>query len=136
MNNLDLEMFVASLDRSSFSYKEITGQKEVGSWTPASTTVTLTVTSATWEKIGNVVVAQFDVTWPSTADGSAAQITGLPFTASGVNHGVAIMSTTRATFISALVPASTNRIDLYANGTLTNANVSTERFIGTATYLL
>jgi hypothetical protein len=109
---------------------------EEGTWTPANPDVTLTVNSATYTKVGRVVKAQFDVTWPSTANGNNAQITGLPFTV-GNNAGVGIMSTNRATFVQALAVGGATRMDLYANGgVLSNANVSTERFIGTAVYFV
>ncbi len=107
---------------------------EEGTWTPTGNNVSLTVNTATYTKIGRTVLAQFDVTWPATADVNNATMSGLPFTNAAANTGVAIASSNRATFISAFVAASAARIDLYSNGILSNANVSGERFIGTAVY--
>lgn len=43
--------------------------------------LSLTVTSATYVRVGNLVFFELDVTYPATADGTAASVTGLPFAA-------------------------------------------------------
>lgn len=53
---------------------------EEGSWTPANATVSLATAIGSYTKIGNTVFARANVTYPSTASGSAAELTGLPFT--------------------------------------------------------
>jgi hypothetical protein len=128
---------VATLTSANFGQDPLNYYDE-GPWTPANPNVTLTVNSATYTRKGREVAAQFDVTWPATADGNNAQITGLPNAWAVLNNaGVAIMSTNRATYVQALAVGGATRMDLYAGGgILSNANVSGERFIGTAVYFV
>lgn len=112
--------------------------EESNSWTPTGNGVTLTVNTATYTKKGREVTAQFDVTWPTTADGGAAQILSFPFTAMAAHFGAAVMSSDHTSGISGFVSASTSRLDLYsvAGGVYSNANLSTRRIIGTAVYFV
>lgn len=53
-----------------------------GTWTPLDDSgagLTFASVTATWTKIGNMVFAQANLTYPSTADTSSAKIKGLPF---------------------------------------------------------
>jgi len=57
---------------------------EEGSWTPAMSGVTLSGSpEGLYTKIGNLVLAQFTFSVPSTSSTSAANLSGLPFTVSG-----------------------------------------------------
>jgi hypothetical protein len=59
---------------------ELLNDYEEGTWTPSSSFVTLTINdTARYIKIGTFVYLSFDVTFPSTANGNAAEIRGLPF---------------------------------------------------------
>jgi hypothetical protein len=60
---------------------------EEGTWTPSDNSggVTITVNSATYTRIGRVVVAQMDIVYPATASGATAQVKGVPFTPSKNN---------------------------------------------------
>ena len=60
---------------------------EEGTWTPSdnSGAVVITVNSATYTRIGRVVVAQMDITYPATASAATAQVKGVPFTPSKNN---------------------------------------------------
>lgn len=56
---------------------------EEGTWTPtdgSGAALTFTSTAATYTKIGRLVTLAFHLAYPATADGSAALISGLPFT--------------------------------------------------------
>lgn len=56
---------------------------EEGTWTPADGSgagLSLTVSGATYCKIGQQVVAAFNIVFPVTASGASAAISGLPFT--------------------------------------------------------
>ncbi len=57
---------------------------EEGSWTPTDASgagLSLTVSTATYIKVGKLVFINVYLTYPSTANGSSAAIGGLPFTA-------------------------------------------------------
>src|SRR5262245_37039996 len=104
---------------------------EEGSWTPVLTfatpgnvSVTYSVQAGRYTKIGNVVTLWFSITTSSfthtTASGNA-QITGLPFTASGaISARVAIswagITKTNYTSVAASVGAASATITLIASG--------------------
>lgn len=70
---------------------------ETGTWTPVDNSgagLTLSVTSASYTKIGNVVFISAFVTYPSTSNTNAANIGGLPFTSKGSNTYTYIMGRT------------------------------------------
>ena len=58
---------------------------EEGSWTPANATVTLTSALGSYTKIGNTILLRGVITYPVTASGAVATLTGLPF-AAGANN--------------------------------------------------
>jgi hypothetical protein len=56
---------------------------EEGTWTPTDASgagLALAVAVGTYEKIGRLVIARAAITYPATANGSNADIGGLPFT--------------------------------------------------------
>lgn len=58
-------------------------------WTPADNSaglLTFTNISANWVQIGNMVFAYFHLTYPSTGDGSAVSIKGLPVAVPNTNY--------------------------------------------------
>lgn len=60
------------------------------SWTPtdnSGASLTFTSVSASYNIVGNMVFARFSLSYPSTADGSVAKITGLPIASAAVNYG-------------------------------------------------
>jgi hypothetical protein len=60
---------------------------EEGTWTPvdqSGANLTLTVTSAAYTRIGNVVNFTFNITYPSTANANGAEVGGLPFTSKNI----------------------------------------------------
>ncbi len=62
---------------------------EEGTWTPTDVSgagLTLTVNSATYIKIGQLVHLFFDITWPAQANGTQARIGNFPFTNLGTTN--------------------------------------------------
>ena len=102
---------------------------EEGSWTPADGSgagLTLTGVQGTYTKIGRLVYARFSVTYPTTADTSAAKISGLPFSVVGATTGTVFsQDSVGATCCKAL--STTTTIGLFApkGVAVTNANMST-----------
>jgi len=108
-----------------------------GTWVPADLSgaaLSLTVNSATYVKIGKEVTAQFDVTYPTTANGSNALIS-LPFlVTSGVIYSASIAYYSTTTSITgAYVGVGVTFIHA-GNTVMTNAQMTAGRVIGTTTY--
>lgn len=59
---------------------------EEGTWTPTDNSgagLSLTISGATYVKVGQIVTAYCQINYPSTANGNGASIAGLPFTVAG-----------------------------------------------------
>ena len=54
---------------------------EEGSFTPAENSVSLSTAAGLYTKVGRMVHVQIRVRWPTTSNATAAEITGLPFSA-------------------------------------------------------
>lgn len=98
---------------------------EEGTWTAtdqsgAGLSLTQTV-AGTYTKIGDMVFAQIGITYPSTANGLAAIIGGLPY-ASTTQGGAFLYYTTINTYITALVVGSGTNIQFFSNAGATIAN--------------
>lgn len=113
-------------------------------WTPidgsgASLTFTNTTGNCSYLKVGSQVTAWFRVTYPVTANGSAAVIGGLPFTSLSTTASVfggVISSTDETTAARLLVAtnATTFAILTTAGAAVTNATMSTNDLRGVVTY--
>jgi hypothetical protein len=110
--------------------------KEGNTWTPTDASgagLALTVTDATYVKIGRLVVARAFVTYPATASGAAAKIGG--FTYSAANRDVCAIRTTGAGggVIGQILGTT---LELFAPGTvaITNANLTGADVVFTAIY--
>lgn len=111
---------------------------EEGTWVPTGNGVTLTVSVAKYIKVGKQVNAYFDVTWPSTADTGNARVASLPFTCDSTMLGsVPLSYNNSGTSFLAVVQPNTTYVEMATvSGTvITNANLSTKRLIGSASYL-
>lgn len=114
---------------------ELLSDYEEGTWTPINNYVTLTVNAAQYTKVGRLVYASFDVTFPVNAQGNLAEIMGLPY---GVNGTVKTASVTWTDYGSALFLTA----EYYTGGPLyntagagvTNANLSGKRVVGMYVY--
>jgi hypothetical protein len=120
---------------------ELFADYEEGTWTPADASgasLSITVNSAYYTKIGRVVNFYLDVTYPSTLDVSPAYLT-LPFGASADGGGgIGFQNITSATQLFVNINASIDVVRLLDNtgANLTNAALSTKRFQVTAQYIV
>ena len=118
---------------------------EEGTWTPVdnsggSLSFTVTASNCNYIKIGRLVLISFAITWPTTADANAINITGLPFTAlttgtgvfGGSNHNTGEATATHSTVVS-----NTTQFEIrtFAGVAVTNATMSTDTARGTFLYL-
>jgi hypothetical protein len=124
---------------------ELLDDYEEGTWTPtdgsgAGLTFTDTSNNCFYTKIGNVVTACFNVTYPSTADGSFARIAGLPFTSkatTGNPQGGFFSEQTFSAGATISISANASSFIVLTSGTVsiaTNANLSTKTLKGVVVY--
>lgn len=113
---------------------------EEGVWTPADGSgagLTFSSAAGNYTRVGNIVTAAFEVTYPATADGSNARVT-LPFTAvAGVNNTGFYVTLTNAGFEFTGITVS-NTIQFYDNSlnVKSNANFSGKLIRGVAVYFV
>ena len=110
---------------------------EEGTWTPSNSDVSLSITSATYVKIGTFCHVQAYVTFPSNSNGSGAQIEGLPFTAGGGYAYLTGRAEGQSTQIVIQVNSGTTESDIYneADAGLTNSALSGAYFLFSGTYI-
>jgi hypothetical protein len=106
---------------------------EEGTWTPADASgagLTLANVAGRYVKIGRMVFASARFDYPSTANGTAASISGLPFTCnnSDGSRGGHVTYTTESTLRYAIVTKNATTLVLYtsAGTAITNATMSTD----------
>jgi hypothetical protein len=106
---------------------ELFDDYEEGTWTPTGNGITFSAATGTYTKIGNSVRVTAEVTFPTTASISYADIGGLPFTSAAENTPTAVWSN-HASGIYALVLSSGTSVRLYSNAgaAFDNVNLSTE----------
>ena len=138
-------LIVASGKGVDFSATAGTGTSEVfsdyeeGTWTPIDTSgagLVLTVTAATYTKIGRMVYAYLNITFPVTASTASLFIGGLPYISKN-NGTVAIGYTTETTCLRGITGSAddTYFILFDAAGTqLANVAMSTDNFRATVVY--
>jgi hypothetical protein len=108
---------------------------EEGTWTPAGGSLTNNVT-ATYTKVGRLVHATYDFTFPGGGAATQAQVTGLPFTVLSPGGGGSIGYTTHATATTLNIERSNILFTFYTFGgtPLTFANLNSTRFLGSLVY--
>jgi len=111
---------------------------ETGSWTPTDVSgagLTITNNFAFYTKIGNMVFASCDITYPSNSNGSNAQFS-MPFASTNYANGYVGYSsyTTTALYFENTSGSSTMTISNSSFAQLSNATVSGKRFIITMVY--
>jgi hypothetical protein len=114
---------------------ELLDDYEEGTWTPVGNGVTLTLnTTASYIKVGTLVTVFWDATWPATANASAANVTGLPFTVLA-GGGSAVGYTNSGLEVHYNVGGSTT-LAAYLNtaAAVTNAQMSGARIIVSGSY--
>jgi hypothetical protein len=115
-------------------------------WTPSDqsgATLTFTSVTAIYTRIGKHVVAQFRLTYPSTANASAAAIGGLPVASSSSGGlfaaGSCVANLASNGLIGILMGANTTQFGIAGIGTsgagLTNANLTTVTLTCTISYI-
>jgi len=114
---------------------------ETGTWTPtdgSGASLSLTVTSASYTKIGRLVYAWCYVNYPVTASSASATIAGFPFTqspASTYAHGTARSYGVATLMQIQMNSATTNAIFYTAGGVnATNANISNNYLVFSIVY--
>jgi hypothetical protein len=100
--------------------------------------LSITNTSLSYTKIGRLIVAQFDITYPVTADGTNASLSGLPVTSNNSNRGGGFVSNTNYVATAGLyffVNPNAITFRIFDGATqLTNANLSGKTLSGTIIY--
>lgn len=102
-------------------------------WTPSDqsgATLTFTTVTALYTRIGKLVLAQFRLTFPSTANGSTAAIGGLPVASSSsgaiFSAGSCVSNLSSNFNLGVSMTQNTSVLNFNTNaGNLTNANLST-----------
>lgn len=114
---------------------------EEGSWTPADGSgATLAFSSANgrYTRVGRMVFAYGEVTYPSTANGNGAIITGLPFTCLNANYArQGFVSFSDETTCARIIPTNNNITVIpftTAGVQLINSALSTDRIYFSAIY--
>ena len=108
---------------------------EEGTWTPVGNGITLSAASGRYVRIGSQVTLFFEIVFPTTADTSVAQVSGLPFSAStNFRNGAAIGFTTDTT--GNVLVAYNSLIQIYntSGAQTTNASNSTKQYYGSLSY--
>lgn len=116
-------------------------------WTPtdqSGAALSLTVNDAYYMRIGKMVTVVFNITYPNTADGSAAKIGGLPFNPKALSGADQIYYVVISTNITSIVAILANSgaaatLTFAAPGTLgtptVNSSLSTNTIKGIFTYI-
>jgi hypothetical protein len=93
---------------------------ETGTWTPSTTSGTVTFSSANYVKVGDVVTVYINnIQFSNTTTSQTLRIDNLPFTSSGDSVGSVMASNVNPTsgFDCAYVGNGTSRIEFFANNT-------------------
>lgn len=106
---------------------------EEGTWVPTNQYVTLTNNdTATYRRIGSLVYASFDVTFPASANSNLAEIVGLPYNiGSGVAEAVSVTFSDYGSQVY-MYTSFASGANIYTNAgvALQNTQVATKRFVG------
>ena len=109
-----------------------------GLWTPvdqSGASLALTISSASYVKVGKMAVVSMDITFPTTISTAFAQIS-LPFTINGSSWASGAMGFTSASSIYQVTGNAINGFNFYLppGSAQTNATLSGKRFIITFSY--
>lgn len=117
-----------------FGGSSLANYVSAGSWTPTDGSgagLSLTVSNAQYTRIGNMVFAYAQITYPSTASGAAAQINGLPITVGPAKTClIGFRDTAAASLVTLLANSGATTISPLAStsANLTNANLTAATF--------
>lgn len=116
---------------------------EEGTWTPADgsgASLSFTTVEGHYVKVGQLVSVAATLTYPSTANGSAAKISGLPFTLANTTNNIyvsVLVNSSGSTMIAVIGVKNTTTATLnnaQSESPFTNANMSTLTLRFTLTY--
>ena len=117
---------------------------EEGTWTPADASgASLSFSSgatASYIKVGRIVTVNLTVNYPATASGSAAKISGLPFTShNGIYYGAVRGISTAITAPVIQIGGSSTTIEFFLSGngggSVTNVSLSSTSPYASITYI-
>ena len=114
---------------------------EEGTWTPTDTSgagLNLTITTATYTRVGRMVTLLFNITYPATASGATASIAGIPFV-NGAQYGVGAIGYSPSgavTYSVALNPSAYDMFFTKGSTFLTNTQLQFVQLIGSMTYFI
>ena len=110
-------------------------------WTPADgsgASLTFTAVSANYVQIGNMIFAYFSLTYPATASGSAAVISGLPVAVPNQNYAVTenfVVNSGNSAITFGKTTKNASTFAIYVSGApATNATLSTLTISGCIIY--
>lgn len=120
---------------------ELLNDYEEGTWTPvdaSGASLSITVASATYVKIGRIVHCSFNITYPTTSSSLGVKISGLPFASanqhtSGYAHGYTD-SNTAPTFLVLNNSAVMDGLNYNFSSSITNLQFSGKTTKGLVTY--
>jgi hypothetical protein len=98
---------------------------EEGTWTPVDASgagLSISVTQALYVRIGRTVTINVFITYPATADATAASLGGLPFAVAGNNYPPITINTNSGVSIGAYANAGTQTISI-VSGVNTSTNI-------------
>jgi hypothetical protein len=131
-----------SADRSPLDTAKIADLNQGAPWVPADNSgagLVLVVTHASYVRIGCMIFAFFNITFPATADASPSSLSGLPFTSK--NNGsatapVAIALHNVTSAIQGIVTANAKTFSFFnlSGAAVTNATLSGKNIRGCAVY--
>lgn len=112
---------------------------EEGSWTPTGNNIVYATAEGNYIKIGKMVMANFRIVFPATADVNSAQIRSLPFTVENLAddwQGGYITYTDNGGSVTLLANRNSNNVSFYSlNGNaITNLTLSGDEFRGVIMY--
>lgn len=95
--------FAATGDGTGSSQVELLDDYEEGTWTPAISGLSLTISGATYTKIGNMVRLNCTMQMPSTSSSSTMAFTGVPFADVGSNEGAGMVAWSDAPYADGIM---------------------------------
>lgn len=119
---------------------ELLSDYEEGTWTPTDASgagLSFTVAKANYTKIGRIVTAYLQLTYPITVNASAAAIGGLPYAVESGIFSPAIINTGASLSIALRTASATSTATVLnpaSNAAITNSQLSTNFVICTLLY--
>ena len=110
----------------------------IAEWVPAGNGITFASAAGTFVRRGQQVDLYFDVTWPATASGAPARVTGFPHPVGTRHSALAVAYSDQGAALTLTAQPNTTFAVLFSVGgaLLTNASLSGKRLIASGTYLL